>query len=269
MNNFTKRSLTGALIVLAVVASIWIHPYAFLSLFAFSAILLMKEMEEMLGVKKDSLLLINSIVLGAGIFILSFLHFYTGLSAKWMLFLVLLVWVPFLIVLFSRYENPFRMVASYLLIAVYISLPLFSLNILAFAEGGYDRLLILSFFIMVWINDTGAYLVGVNFGKRRLFERISPKKSWEGFWGGLILTTIAAYFLFLWVQQGSMVLWLVTGVMVSVFATLGDLVESMLKRSVNIKDSGNILPGHGGLFDRFDGALFAAPVMSLLFYFFG
>ncbi len=85
----------------------------------------------------------------------------------------------------------------------------------------------------------------------------------------LILTMIVAYFLFLWIHEGSMILWLTTGFIVSIFATLGDLVESMLKRSANIKDSGNLLPGHGGVLDRFDGALFAAPVMSLLFYLFG
>ncbi len=269
MNNFIVRSLTGAFIVLAVVGSILIHPYLFLSLFALFAILLMRELEGLLCEKRNLLLFINSVLLGTGMFVLSFLYFHNNIPAKWNLLLMLFIFTPFLIVLFNPTKNPFHAVANYLLIAIYISLPLFSLNILAFAEGDYNPLLLLSFFILLWVNDTGAYIVGVNFGKKRLFERISPKKSWEGFWGGLTLTIATSYLLFLWVHEGSLVLWLITGFVISVFATLGDLVESMLKRSANTKDSGTILPGHGGVLDRFDGALFAAPVMSLLFYLFG
>ena len=269
MNNFVVRSLTGASIVLAVVGSILIHPYAFLGLFALSAILLMRELEDLICEKSNPLLFINSVLLGSGMFVLSFLYFHNSMNAKWALLLMLFVLAPFLIVLFTPTKKPFQIVANYLLIAVYISLPLFSLNVLAFAKGEYNPLLLLSFFILLWVNDTGAYIIGVNFGKNKLFERISPKKSWEGLWGGLILTMVAAYFLFLWIDEGSMILWLATGFIVSVFATLGDLVESMLKRSANTKDSGTILPGHGGVLDRFDGALLAAPVMSLLFYLFG
>jgi len=269
MNNFIKRALTGASVVLAVVASIVVHPYAFLGLFVIGTFLLIKELEDMLCKTRNTFLFVTSAVLGIGIFVMSFLFFYNGMPSKWMLLLIFPLWALFLFVLFNRFENPFRKVAYYLLIAIYISMPMFSLNILAFSEGSYSPYLLLSFFIMVWVNDTGAYIVGVNFGKHRLFERISPKKSWEGFWGGLVLTVFVAYLLHDWVGQGSLVLWLVSGFMVSVFATLGDLVESMLKRSVNIKDSGKILPGHGGVLDRFDGALFAAPVMSILFFLFG
>jgi len=268
MNNFVVRSLTGIFIVSAVIGSILIHPYIFLGLFALSAILLMRELEGLLCENRNLPLFINSVLMGTGMFVLSFLYFHNNIPAKWGLLLMLTVLAPFLIVLFRPTKNPFHLVANYLLIAIYISLPLFSLNVLAFAEGDYNPLLLLSFFILLWVNDTGAYIVGVNFGKNRLFERISPKKSWEGFWGGLVLTVVAAYVLFLWVHEGSMALWLITGFVVSVFATLGDLVESMLKRSANTKDSGTILPGHGGVLDRFDGALFAAPVMSLLFYLF-
>jgi len=268
MNNFVKRALTGTTIVLAVVVSI-LNPYSYVGLFALGIILLMHELENMLCKERNSALLVTSVLLGIGSFLLSFLHFNNELSSKWLLLLVFPLWALFLFVLFNKYKDPFNKVAVYLLIALYISLPMFSLNLLAFSEGAYNPYLLISFFVMVWINDTGAYLVGVNLGKRRLFERISPKKSWEGFWGGLVLTVFVAYLLHLWIEQGSVILWLTSGFMVSVFATLGDLVESMLKRSVNIKDSGKLLPGHGGFLDRFDGALFAAPVMSVLFYLFG
>jgi phosphatidate cytidylyltransferase len=268
MNNFITRALTGATIVIAIVASI-LYPYTYAGLFAVGTFLLMRELETMLCKHRSASLLITSITLGIGSFLLSFLHFNNGLSSKWLLLLVFPLWALFLLVLYSKYENPFNKVAVYLLIALYISLPMFSLNLLAFSEGDYNPYLLISFFVMIWINDTGAYLVGVNFGKHRLFERISPKKSWEGFWGGLALTVFVAYLLHLWVGEGSAALWLICGFLVSIFATLGDLVESMLKRSVNIKDSGKILPGHGGVLDRFDGALFAAPVMSVLFFLFG
>ena len=268
MNNFVKRALTGTTIVLAVVASI-LNPYTFVGLFSLGTLLLMHELEAMLSKEKNMPLLITSILLGISGFLLSFLHYHGGLPSKWLFLLIFPLWALFLLVLFGKHKDPFNKVAVYLLIALYISLPMFSLNLLAFSEGSYNPYLLISFFVMVWINDTGAYLVGVNFGKHRLFERISPKKSWEGFWGGLALTVIVAYLLHLWIQQGSLSLWLISGFMVSIFATLGDLVESMLKRSVNIKDSGKLLPGHGGLLDRFDGALFAAPVMSVLFYLFG
>ncbi|NPA36651.1 MAG: phosphatidate cytidylyltransferase [Chlorobi bacterium] len=269
MNNFVTRSLTGIFIVLAVVLSIWTHPYIYMAMFTLSAVLLMVELEDMLCEEKNRVLLINSVLLGTGIFILSFLHFHTGLDRKWMMLTILPIWAFFITVLFNKYKNPFRLVAVYLLISVYISLPFLSLNLLAYSGGDYNPKLLLAFFAMIWVNDTGAYIVGVNFGKHRLFERVSPKKSWEGFWGGLILTMIVAYFMSELTEQGTILLWLVTGLFVSVFATLGDLVESLLKRSVNIKDSGKLLPGHGGILDRFDGALFAAPVMSLLFYLFG
>jgi phosphatidate cytidylyltransferase len=239
-----------------------------MAVFALSSILLMVELEDMLCIEKNKTMLFSSLLLGTGLFIISFLHFYTGVDRKWMMLTILPIWALFITVLFNKYENPFRLVAFYLLIAIYISLPLLSLNLLAFSDGNYDPLILLAFFALIWVNDTGAYLVGVNFGKHRLFERVSPKKSWEGFWGGLVLTVIVAYFLHILTGQGSLILWLITGVLVSLFATIGDLVESMLKRSVNIKDSGNLLPGHGGILDRFDGALFAAPVMSLLFYLF-
>lgn len=126
----------------------------------------------------------------------------------------------------------------------------------------YNPLWVTALFVLVWINDTGAYLVGMSIGKHRLFERLSPKKSWEGFFGGLVFATIAGYFLsaICGVTHLEGTVW---GLLVSVFGTYGDLFESMLKRSAGVKDSGNILPGHGGLMDRFDSIFFAGPISVL------
>jgi phosphatidate cytidylyltransferase len=131
--------------------------------------------------------------------------------------------------------------------------------------------LLLSIFIFAWCNDTFAYLVGCKFGKKRLFERHSPKKSWEGFFGGLSATIIAAVVMYL-IYGNGLVAWLLIAILTSVVGTLGDLVESMFKRQMGVKDSGNILPGHGGILDRFDILLLVLPAvwicLSLLGQFF-
>jgi phosphatidate cytidylyltransferase len=123
----------------------------------------------------------------------------------------------------------------------------------------YSYQIILGFFILLWTNDTGAYLSGKYFGKHKLFERISPKKTWEGSIGGGILTLAFAYVLSIYFTNLNITNWLIIGVLIAVFGGLGDLVESMLKRSLGIKDSGKLLPGHGGILDRFDGLLLSVP----------
>jgi phosphatidate cytidylyltransferase len=113
--------------------------------------------------------------------------------------------------------------------------------------------------LLTWMNDTGAYLVGSNFGRRMLFPRISPKKTWEGTIGGVVITFITAASFCAFSGELRLFDWMVLAAFVSVFGTLGDLVESMLKRSVGVKDSGNLLPGHGGVLDRFDAFIFVLP----------
>jgi phosphatidate cytidylyltransferase len=119
---------------------------------------------------------------------------------------------------------------------------------------------------MLWANDTGAYIFGVKFGKKRLFERHSPKKSWEGFFGGVATSIAVAYILAQYFTSYSLLNWVTMATLISCFGTMGDLVESMFKRSIEIKDSGKILPGHGGLLDRFDGLLLSAPVVFVYIY---
>ena len=159
---------------------------------------------------------------------------------------------------------------------MYITLPFSLINILAFqAENGiptYDKLLPLSVFVFLWINDTGAYCTGSLLGRHKLFPRISPAKSWEGSIGGGILVLCAAALVGYWANQGanSHVLsipgWIGLGLTVVIFGTLGDLVESLFKRTLGIKDSGNMLPGHGGMLDRFDSSLLAIPAAVVYLY---
>ena len=129
--------------------------------------------------------------------------------------------------------------------------------------GHYSPENIIGVFTLIWINDSFAYIVGKNFGKQKLFESVSPKKTVEGFLGGIIFTAIGSYF----ISEVTNILlfsnWLILSVIVSVFGTLGDLIESKYKRQAGVKDSGNILPGHGGLLDRLDSAIFVAPFIYL------
>ncbi len=142
------------------------------------------------------------------------------------------------------------------------------LNHIVFLEGVFNGKILLGIFILIWASDSGAYVFGVTMGKNKLFERISPKKTWEGFIGGVVISQVAAFLLSRYFGDLGYLHWGIIAGIVAVFGTLGDLVESMIKRSVKIKDSGKILPGHGGILDRFDSLLFTIPVIFTYLYFF-
>src|SRR5690606_15573525 len=141
----------------------------------------------------------------------------------------------------------------------YVSMPFALLNAAAFHEGNYNFEIIFGCLFILWASDTGAYFAGTFFGKRKLFERISPKKSWEGFFGGAALAMIFAYGIATFFHSLAMLDWLIIGVIIVVGGTFGDLIGSLLKRSIEIKDSGDSLPGHGGFLDRFDGLIISIP----------
>jgi phosphatidate cytidylyltransferase len=155
---------------------------------------------------------------------------------------------------------------------VYVVLPMALITTFSFIPGSYSPWLPLGFFILLWVNDSGAYLVGSSLGKTKLFERVSPKKTWEGMIGGLLATIAVAWVYSKWgmVKQDLVMLsslhWIIIGVLVSVFGTLGDLVESHLKRTAGVKDSGILIPGHGGVLDRFDGYLLSLPMVYTFVY---
>jgi phosphatidate cytidylyltransferase len=163
---------------------------------------------------------------------------------------------------------------------IYTAVPFSFFPFSAFSHDGIDSLvqhsgtlfspgIVIGFFILLWVNDTFAYLVGVTTGRHRLMERISPKKSWEGFAGGLILSAAVSLFLPGWLGVTGRTGWVIISLIVSIAGTYGDLVESMLKRSTGIKDSGNIMPGHGGFLDRFDAVLISFPLVYLYLTLFG
>ena len=165
--------------------------------------------------------------------------------------------------LYAHPANHLHCLAQSMLAMAYVALPMSLLNVMYF---DYSPKLLLAAFILIWLNDTGAYCVGTLIGKHRLFERISPKKSWEGFWGGLAFC-IAATWLLQWLNLFP-ACWSIAAavgfaIVTSVFATWGDLCESLIKRTLGVKDSGNIMPGHGGILDRIDSLLLVAPATLL------
>ena len=181
----------------------------------------------------------------------------------------------FIVRLYLKEENPIKSLSLSLTGQIYVALPLGLLSYIAYPPlepqyllMPYNALMVIAFFTFIWLNDTGAYVVGSLLGKHRLFERISPKKSWEGFIGGVIFTLAAGW---VWSTQCSFLSlsqWIGLSAVVAIFSTWGDLCESLLKRTLKVKDSGQILPGHGGLLDRLDSVLLATPAAVIYLYLF-
>lgn len=174
----------------------------------------------------------------------------------------------FIIELYTKSKSPFINIAVNSMGLFYIAIPFSAASLIAFYNGEYNWNLLLAVMIFAWSNDSFAYLFGSMFGKHKLFERISPKKSWEGFFGGLIGTIGFSYIIFLlfpkWCnQETAYIHYFVLAVLTSIISTYGDLAESMIKRNLEIKDTGTALPGHGGFLDRFDGLIFSLPAAAL------
>jgi phosphatidate cytidylyltransferase len=185
------------------------------------------------------------------------------------------IWLPipvfflsFILEIFRKKPNPLTNISITIVGIFYIAFPLAVLNLLNDIDSvhflGVPAFL-LGYFIITWIYDTGAYLFGVKFGRHKFFERVSPKKTWEGTIAGTVISILSAVGLFFLVKDILLVDWLVLAGIVMVFGTFGDLIESLIKRSYQVKDSGNILPGHGGILDRFDTVFMSAPFVFLYF----
>lgn len=170
-----------------------------------------------------------------------------------------IIFLAFIYELYCRSQQPFTNIAYLILGLVYIGVPFAMLDFIAFHENYFYANTVFGLLLLTWSNDTGAYVVGSQFGRHPLFPRISPKKTWEGTIGGIVVTLVIAWLLSRFFEELSTFDWLVLGAIVGIFGTFGDLVESMLKRSLETKDSGALLPGHGGVLDRFDGFIFLLP----------
>ena len=278
MNNFIVRTITGVLFVAVLVCS-FLRPQAMVMLFALITGLTIWEFTGLVN-EREKVTVNRLISTVAGVyFFLAVAGFSSDLTPS-AVFIPYLVSIIYLMVaeLYLKQEDPIHDWAYTMMAQLYIALPFSLLNTLAFhltPQGyvTYDAILPLSVFVFLWINDSGAYICGSLLGKHKLFPRISPGKSWEGSVGGGILVILVAVLVWYLTDQYQLnqlgltpIEWAGLGLVVVVFGTWGDLVESLFKRTLGIKDSGNILPGHGGMLDRFDSSLLAIPAAVVYLY---
>lgn len=258
-------ALTGAIIVIyAVSYSEW----GFFIIFLALCILTQLEFYKLIIANGIIPLRIYGIVIGAMLFIIIFLIEAGWIGEKWLYLIFLFTSLIYFIKLYKKEEYPFRNIAFTFLGIIYVALPFSMISAAAHILGDYSYQIVIGIFLILWANDSGAYFAGVQFGNRKLFERISPKKSWEGSIGGAILSFAFAFGLSFYFKDLALWQWLVISVLSIVTGTYGDLVESLFKRSMSIKNSGKHLPGHGGFLDRFDGLLLSIPFIVLFLKFF-
>ena len=287
--NLIQRLITGTIFVVVLVSAIWFSYYAMAGLFLLIVILGLREFYGMAEKTNAHPPKTFGIIFGT---LILFLTIVSKLFDPNIGFFILpIIFLPFFVELYRKKENPFANIGWTLLGWIYIVVPfgLLLINFMpkqffdfgkhpywdlhSYFHETYDPRPILLIFVLIWISDSMAYVCGRIFGKHKLFERISPKKTWEGFIGGLIFTVAAAgaiskWILFRemdtnkamhWICQMEMIKWICVAAVISITGMLGDLVESLFKRSIGVKDSGTILPGHGGILDRFDALLLATP----------
>lgn len=275
MKTFFVRALTGLLFVSVLVGGILYSPLSFALLFALITGLAVWEFTGLVNGYKD--IRVNRFIsTAAGVYLFFAVFGFCMNVAGGNIFVPYLLAVVYLLVaeLYLKRPDPIGNWAYTMLSQLYVALPFALVNVLYFhadpvsLQGGVvaNPVLVLAVFIFLWASDTGAYCVGMLIGKHRLFERISPKKSWEGSIGGAIVTVAVAVLLGNYFDFMSLWTWIGMSLVVVVFGTWGDLVESLLKRQLGVKDSGHILPGHGGILDRFDSCMLAVPAVIIYLF---
>jgi phosphatidate cytidylyltransferase len=268
MNNFWQRTFTGIIFALLLISGILLSSWSFILLFLIVEILALREFF-IFSIKSHTLpqKYYGSIVGGIAVFT-SFLWYQITWGYYLSLLIVPMVLFIFIFELYRNQKHPLLNIATTLMGLIYITFPISLLPHLAYMNGEFNGKVVLGVLVLIWMSDTGAYLFGVTLGHHRMFERISPKKTWEGFFGGLLVAMGASFLLGRYFNFFETHTWAVIAAIVVIFGALGDLVESMFKRSLSIKDSSHILPGHGGILDRFDSLIFAIPAIFTYLYFF-
>lgn len=288
MNETLKRSISGTIYVFLLIVCILYSQESFITLFGVFLLIATFEFSNLVQLNKyiaifSAFLLYSSIIL---------ISFYSEKVETWitilqkknfklaidfekldtiLLLITLLVSVKCIVFLFNNTAQTFTKGSKYVYLLGYLILPFVFITKISIGGSDYTKIII-GLFILIWTNDTFAYLVGKSMGKHKLFERISPKKTIEGFIGGVVFAVFAGFLISkLYIQpkpefsDKSILIWTITAVIVGVFGTIGDLIESKFKRVAGVKDSGIIMPGHGGILDRLDSVIFAAPIVFLFY----
>ncbi|WP_432711777.1 phosphatidate cytidylyltransferase [Pedobacter sp.] len=262
------RAITAFFFTLVMLASIFLGAYTFTFFYLLLSLIALMEFYKLIKTTGSKPNVLLGLTTSGVIFLVVASNFLLNFENRYLLLLIPLVFGVFISTLYQKTPSPFADISYTFAGFIYITIPFCFFYALGFvfSADGYNFHLPLAFLLMLWASDTGAYLFGRKLGKTKLFERHSPKKSWEGFSGGVFTSVLVAFIISLFFKEISAPVWMGMAVLVVSFGTLGDLVESMLKRSLNVKDSGNILPGHGGILDRFDGLLIAAPIVFTYLY---
>lgn len=268
MKGLARRAYTAVIFVLVMTGGLFGGRLSFILLFAIITALCLWEYLSMVltrYTRRDFTRMLLGVTFGLTPVVLSsILHMSPVQSTDQFVILTAILFFPFVFLafiyeLFTYSARPFHNVGFIVLGMIYIGAPFALLGFIAFDGENFNSWVVLGLLLLTWMNDTGAYLIGSRLGKHPLHPRISPKKTWEGTLGGVAVTFVVAFIYSAVSGHLRLVDWMVLAGIVSVFGSLGDLVESMLKRSVGVKDSGNLLPGHGGVLDRFDAFIFLLP----------
>ena len=251
MSELAKRTVFGSLFVIVVIGSILLNFWAFFAVMLVTVLIGSQEVSKLVAKEDDRALKLMTVIMGTLFYVLSVI--FCKYSHVLQLILIL---TPLLIALFSKNYSFEKITVSCWTAMFFVALPCLLMMEM------YDKYLLIIIFCLIWINDIFAYLTGMAIGRHKLFERISPKKTIEGSMGGLVMTIVTAFLVnHYWLNiMGD---WKMMGMamVVVVFGSLGDLCESMMKRQAGVKDSGNVIPGHGGIMDRFDATFLAMPAV--------
>lgn len=258
MSNLLKRSLSGIIYVIVFISAILFSEYSYITITSIFGLLCIWEFSKIIQFKN----FIPYFIFGLTVFL--FLKRPQSYAIILVLIVTLLSSLFLIYKLFAKKEINYKDDRSKSgMITRYLIFSLSFIVLLPFYNKAYHPHLILNILILIWVNDSFAFLIGKNFGERKLFESISPKKTLEGFVGGLVFSLIAGYIISKYETTFTSLNWMIIASMISIFGTIGDLIESKFKRQAKIKDSGTLMPGHGGILDRLDSLLFAAPFVYL------
>ncbi|CAM3510148.1 phosphatidate cytidylyltransferase [Flavobacterium chungbukense] len=289
MNETLKRTISGAVYIALLLASILFSTESFIALFGVFLIITIYEFSNIVNLNKVFSILFGIIVYSTTILISHYnkqtskflnetfnsnISLETNIKQLDLVLLAITIVVSIKCIIFLFYDSVQKISTSskYLYLLGYITLPFIFIVKISFGTNDYNPKIIIGLFVLIWTNDTFAYLVGKSMGKHKLFERVSPKKTIEGFLGGVVFAAFAGFLISkLYIQPNpefsskSILIWTIIALIVSVFGTIGDLIESKFKRIAGIKDSGSIMPGHGGILDRLDSVIFVAPIIFLFY----
>ncbi len=269
MKNLLIRTLSGIVFAALFLAGLLWTPIAYCIIFTFAVAVMMCEYIKITLGNTEKFAGVFSVLTGVATFVLFFLTQGYGVDGKWLIILPVAALCLPVIILYSKKKDSYDKSPFLLAGLLYIALPFALTNLIVFdpVTGAFDGKVLLVVMIIIWTSDVGAYLFGMSLGQRfgkKLFPSISPKKSWVGYFGGLFLSLAAGWLISLCgLVDFSALHSVILAFIVNITSTVGDLAESQLKRNFGVKDSGNIMPGHGGLLDRFDGALLAFPAAVL------